>query len=516
MKMKMSILLVLCLGRLAFGAGSLTPPGAPAPTMKTLDEIDLSVSNTTAAVKIAEPRIAVSKGGMILSSPGSYYLTTNLVITGSGYGLSITVDNVTVDLNGFSILGASSTGTGIGMNNRKNVVIKNGTIRDAYYHGISALLTSQCQFKNLRIIGNGRSDSFYDGIRSGIDTTITGCFIAKNGSGVEVAGGSKIIDNQIINNTDKGLKLTGTESYITKNIVKGNGENYDFAQGNFLNILLCEIPETIRWPCSIKLAGSLTPSSGNTGISVFSNNVSIDLCGHALIGTGADSGSGIWMDSNAKNLRVCNGSLRNWKGTYQGGISALGENIQIEKVQISDCYYGVSASSKGTISKCSSCNNEAGFSLGSGFVITECSASKNRQDGIYAYSNNVISCCSVGGCGMTGIFAQYHNSIIDCTSTGNDENGIKVDSDSFVSKNMCSINGKNGSGAGVYVLGHDCRIENNSCTDNDWGIKVDGNGNFIVKNTASGNGTNYTINAGSHFRISTTLTGAEAWDNFEF
>jgi hypothetical protein len=51
----------------AFGQGSLTPPGAPAPTMKTLQQV--------------EPRTPISSAPFTISQPGSYYLTTNLTVT---------------------------------------------------------------------------------------------------------------------------------------------------------------------------------------------------------------------------------------------------------------------------------------------------------------------------------------------------------------------------------------------------------------------------------------------------
>ena len=86
----------------AFAQGSLTPPGAPAPTMKSLDQIEArtAITNTTSLVTI--------------SQPGSYYLTHNLTVS-TGDGIDITTNGVTLDLNGFTIssTAASATGTGI-------------------------------------------------------------------------------------------------------------------------------------------------------------------------------------------------------------------------------------------------------------------------------------------------------------------------------------------------------------------------------------------------------------------
>ena len=78
----------------ALPQGSLTPPGAPAPTMKTLNQI--------------EPRTPISSLPFTISSSGSYYVTGNLGITGQN-GITINQDNVTLDLGGFTL----SRGSGV-------------------------------------------------------------------------------------------------------------------------------------------------------------------------------------------------------------------------------------------------------------------------------------------------------------------------------------------------------------------------------------------------------------------
>jgi len=388
---------VLSVAGAAFGQGTLTPPGAPAPTMKTLDEIH-------ATIELTESRTPISQAGTTIDTSGSYYLTTNLVPSGSASGLSISADNVTVDLNGFSIMAATAISSGIILNNHNNILIRNGTIRDAYYFGIAALNSTDCQFENLRIIGNGRYSTYYDGLHAGTNSTITACTAGNN-------GGAGI--------------YAGFGSTITACTASFNGEDGIFA----------------------KIGSTIT------------------AC------TAKDNGDD-----------------------------------------------GIYANSGSTITTCTATDNgDDGIYANSGSAITTCSAKNNGDDGIYANSGSVVSSCTASYNGGNGIYAAFGNTVSGCAASYNTAGGIQLNSDSLATLCVCDNNGYNGDGAGIYASGYDNRIDGNTVTDNDRGIDVDHIGNFIVKNTASGNSTNYNIVGGNDVgTIQTSPVGAGAWDNFEF
>src|SRR5438128_1786300 len=108
-----------------FAQGSLTPPGAPAPAMKTLAQI--------------EPRTPISSLPYFIGQSGSYYLTDNFSVgAGQDYGIFISANNVTIDLNGFTIRSFDPT--------NGNVGIRIDTSQFAEFHDIAIL--------NGHIVGN--------------------------------------------------------------------------------------------------------------------------------------------------------------------------------------------------------------------------------------------------------------------------------------------------------------------------------------------------------------------------
>ena len=83
----MALLLAASWSGIAF-SGPLDPPGAPAPTMKTLQQV--------------EPRTPISSIPFTITTPGSYYVTSDLATTGT-LGIRIDTNDVTLDLSGFTL-----------------------------------------------------------------------------------------------------------------------------------------------------------------------------------------------------------------------------------------------------------------------------------------------------------------------------------------------------------------------------------------------------------------------------
>lgn len=135
--------LILLLGALALSPqaqaqGTLTPPptggqavglagplgssGQPMPTMKTFHQIEPrhDLLNGPWGVGDIIVDISDSRAHYVIKKSGSYYLSANLEVT-KNYGIIIEADNVTLDLNGFSIFRGGYTRTAI------YIDISNGT-----------------------------------------------------------------------------------------------------------------------------------------------------------------------------------------------------------------------------------------------------------------------------------------------------------------------------------------------------------------------------------------------------
>ena len=202
-----------------FPQGSLIPPGAPLPTMKTLDQV--------------EARTPLAGGTSPLgASSGSYYLTGNVTISIGANGITISGSNVTIDLNGFTLTGpGSGSGAGIFLNGGvSNVLIFNGTIRNWGGAGINSLGNPHLRAERLRVISNGGG-----GIAADVNAEVVNCVADSNvGTGVKGTDNCLIKDCQASGTTGSpghGI-LLGMASFVTGCVANGNlGNGISVGQG---------------------------------------------------------------------------------------------------------------------------------------------------------------------------------------------------------------------------------------------------------------------------------------------
>lgn len=300
----------------------------------------------------------------------------------------------------------------------------------------------------------------------------------------------------------------------------------------------------ITQPGSYYLTGNITGVVGKHGIEITSSGVTLDLNGFDLVGVpamGAFDGV-TTIGSTLTNIAVLNGSVRDWGDegvdllTF-GAISSRVDNVRASGnagnglrvgtgCTLTNCAAynnagnGINAGNGCTLKDCAAyANTLNGFFISARCTVTGCTASFNLSDGIDAGNGCTITHCTsfgntgtgidVGsGCSVShcttnsnignGIDAVSGCTIADCTVQGNGVHGIQCINNCVIRNNTCDGNGTGASttnGAGISVTGSDNRIEGNNCTDADRGIDVIAAGNIIIRNTCSGNTTDWVIAA---------------------
>ncbi|MEM0983127.1 MAG: right-handed parallel beta-helix repeat-containing protein [Planctomycetota bacterium] len=348
-------------------------------------------------------------------------------------------------------------------------------------------------------------------------------------------------------------------------------------------------------PGSYYLTENLFGEDGKSCIEVASDGVQIDLMGFELFGGFGSTLDGIAVSGSRRGLTILNGRIRSFgrsaiaantidTAVYRdlliqdSGFVGLwmGDNAVADRVSARNNFAdGILAGTGCTIVNCSTFdNNGEGIQTGVGCVIENCTAANNGNIGISLASNGTIRGSNAYNNGSIGISVNINSRAIGCTSTsngsdgfslnfnaqiidcsansniengieGNDSaliegcsaidnrmNGIRVRNASTVRDNKCEGNGVGtNDGAGVFVTGVENRIDGNDVANNDRGIDVDGTRNLVIRNSASSNGSNYTIVGNNSVGLLITLNpsgiisgttggsgvgGNQAWANINY
>lgn len=154
-------------------AGPLSPPpGAPAPTYKTLAEV--------------EPRTPIAALPFTITQPGSYYLTGDLTGVSGQPGITVDAPDVTIDLMGFTLRGVPGSLGGIHPGpGAVNTVIGNGRVAGWGGAGVSL---GRARLRGVESSGNGGPGFFV-----GDGSVVAACNATGNGgNGFHVLHGSAV------------------------------------------------------------------------------------------------------------------------------------------------------------------------------------------------------------------------------------------------------------------------------------------------------------------------------------
>ncbi len=172
-----------------------------------------------------DPRTPIRSLPFTINACGSYFLADCLTGEAGQNGITITADDVTLDLNGFTLQGVPGSANGVEVQASHNVSVINGHVEGWVGDGVLAASVQGGLLSDVQASNNGGS-----GLVIGIGGLVEGCTAASNGADGIVAGfGSSVFDCSASGNAGDGIvgaiAATVTGCTIRSCTARSNGDD---------------------------------------------------------------------------------------------------------------------------------------------------------------------------------------------------------------------------------------------------------------------------------------------------
>jgi parallel beta-helix repeat protein len=348
--------------------GPLDPPSSPGPTQEEL----LFQPANCAGFPIT------------INAPGSYKLAQNITMPAgcAKDGIAVNAFNVTLDLQGFEVVGVTGALSGINAN-QSNLTVRNGTIRDWPANAILGIWGSVID--DVRATRNGTN-----GIGLGDRSRVTNCLVEDSAGGYGISvGHDSVVDSCIIRGSGGTELIAGDRALIEE--CTANGLTTAGAQTGGDGIQLGN--DGILSRCTA------TDNGGNEILGGM--GVILEDC---VADGGSGAGSGIQVGERSV-VRGCSSSANETNGIEAGPYSLIESCIAFANGED-----GVSLTGHSTVRECSATENQIGIVANGGY---------NRLEGNQANGNSYAGIQLGSGFGNVGVMnTSVDHFFVDCDDLG--------------------------------------------------------------------------------------------------
>ena len=252
-------------------AGPLAPPAGPiAPTQRTV----------------------IAALPFTINQPGSYIIWADLTGVAGAAGVTIDADDVTLDLNGFSLIGVPGSQAGVFVDTSNgfgnNVTIRNGAIHNWDADGVRAGSAVATTVEDIWCGNNGG-----EGIHVANQSTVIDCLVSNQPlNGITARVGSTVVNCRATSCLAAGIAVQ--DGSIARDCTSfGNGDGFSAFEGSFIRD--CTSLSSSNFGAFLDFGSTITGCtirhSGNSGIECVNENV---VEGNRLsLNASAGVGSGI-------------------------------------------------------------------------------------------------------------------------------------------------------------------------------------------------------------------------------